>query len=195
MNKMTIPILLALATALFWGCYGPTIGNARAQGPSGAPLWSPFKPYVFIGLAYFAIAIIGGLIMMRLKGDTFDYTGEHYVAAKWGFFAGIFGALGALALTSSMMTSGGKAHLVMPIVFGGAVTVTAIISMIRLGDLSNVSPLLWIGMVMVFGGVVLIAMNTPHGPATVKPAAQPAAQESTETVTAHVSELAEDSTT
>lgn len=200
MNKMTIPILLALATAVFWGCYGPAIGNARLQSPSGAPMWSPYKPYVFVGIAYLVIAIIGGLIMMGVKGDSFSYTGDHYIAAKWGFLAGVVGAFGALTLTSAMMISRGNAHLVMPIVFGGAVTVTAIISMLRLGALGSVSPLLWLGMALVFAGVVLIAKNTPHAQAATKPAAQPAAAyESTGTnaagTTPTLPELAEDSAT
>ena len=46
--KHTLPILFALGTALAWGTYGPVLGNAR----SPEKLWSPFKPYVGIGLAY-----------------------------------------------------------------------------------------------------------------------------------------------
>ncbi len=171
MNKMLVPILFALGTAVFWGCYGPTIGNAQAPRVDGAPLWSPFKPYVFIGIAYLVIAIFGGLVMMSLKGDSFNFTGVHFATAKWGFLAGLLGAFGALCLTSAMMTSKGNALLVMPIVFGGAVSVTAIVSMIKLHAGTNVSPLLWVGMALTVAGVVLVAMNTPHGHAATKPAA------------------------
>ena len=48
-----LPVIFALLTALCWGMYGPTIGNAQSR------LWSPFKPYVFIGIAYLVLAIIG----------------------------------------------------------------------------------------------------------------------------------------
>jgi uncharacterized membrane protein len=169
MNKMWIPILFALGTAFFWGCYGPAIGNAQNPVVDGKPLpigaggWSPYKSYVFIGLAYLVIAVIGGLIMMKVKGDSFSYAGTQFPTAKWGFLAGCLGALGALMLTSAMMTSKGNAMLVMPIVFGGAVTITAIVSVIRLGGFSGISPLLWIGMALTLCGVVLTAMNTPHG--------------------------------
>lgn len=186
MNKMLIPILFALGTALFWGCYGPTIGNAQTPRLDGKPLlppdgWTPFKPYVFIGIAYLVIAIAGGLVMMKVKGDSFTYSAPvpgvdgvtHFSPAKWGFLAGCLGAFGALCLTTAMMTSRGNALLVMPIVFGGAVSVTAIVSIIKLrgqGPL-EINPLLWVGMILTVVGVVLVAMNTPHGHAAKKPAA------------------------
>ena len=186
MNKMLIPILFALGTALFWGCYGPTIGNAASPKVDGRPLlppdgWTPFKPYVFIGIAYLVIAIAGGLVMMKVKGDSFSYSAAvpgvddltHFSPAKWGFLAGSLGAFGALCLTTAMMTSRGNALLVMPIVFGGAVSVTAIVSIIKLrghGPL-DVSPLLWVGIGLTVVGIVLVATNTPHGHASAKPSA------------------------
>ena len=169
MNKMLIPILFAIGTAIFWGCYGPTIGNAQApKTPGSPPLWSPFKPYVFIGVAYLVIAIVGGLIMMKVKGDSFSFSGQHFAPAKWGFLAGCLGAFGALCLTSAMMISKGNALLVMPIVFGGAVSVTALVSALRLKDHVEISPMLWGGMLLTVVGVVIVAMNTPHGHAPAK---------------------------
>lgn len=162
---MLIPILFACGTALCWGLYGPTIQHAR----SATGEWSAFKPYVFIGVAYLVWACVGGLIGMSMKGDTYSYTGTQSPAMTWGFIAGSLGAIGAFSLTSAML-SGGKPLFVMPIVFGGAVTVTAIVSIIELKDLSKVSPMLWVGMVAVFVGVVLVASNTPHASPPKKPA-------------------------
>jgi uncharacterized membrane protein len=185
MNKMLIPILFAVCTAVFWGCYGPTIGNAQTPRIDGRPLmppegWTPFKPYVFIGIAYLVIAIAGGLIMMKVKGDSFTYTGAHFATAKWGFLAGALGAAGALCLTTAMMLSRGNALLVMPIVFGGAVSVTALVSVLRLHGHGTINPLLWVGMALTVVGVVIVAMNTPHGHApSAKP--QPATTTQAET--------------
>ena len=164
MRGLLIPILLALGTALCWGMYGPALGNARSpvKPPEG---WSPFKPYVFIGVAYLVIAIAGGLIAMKLKGDTFSYSGSHLAARNWGFIAGSLGAAGALFLTNAVIISKGNTALVMPIVFGGAVTVNAIFSFLQLRkhpDL-HISPMLWVGMALVGLGVILVAKNTPHG--------------------------------
>lgn len=162
MKALTLPILFAIGTALCWGCYGPVIGNAR----SPQKIYSPFKPYVFIGVAYLVIAIAGGLVMMKLNGDSYSYTEEgHSRAAIWGFLGGTLGALGALCLTSAMLSFQGppKPQLVMPIVFGGAVSVTAIISVIQTHSARTASPWLWVGMVGVVVSIVLVAANTPHG--------------------------------
>lgn len=161
MKPMVIPIVFAAMTALFWGTYGPALGNAqtRLPPPDG---WSSFKPYLFVGLAYLVFGVGGGLLGMLAKGDTFSYVGNHYPPAKWGFLAGAVGALGALSLTTAMMTSRGNAALVMPIVFGGAVTVNAIISAIRFRGHASLSPLLWIGMATVAVGIVIVARNAPH---------------------------------
>ena len=156
--KLFLPILFACLTAMCWGLYGPMIQNARSTTGE----WSPLKPYVFIGVAYLVWAIGGGLVGMYIKQDTFTYAGAHSPAMSWGFIAGTFGAFGALFLTSAMLT-GGKPLFVMPIVFGGAVSVTAIFSIIQLRQVTSTHPLLWAGMAMVVIGVVLVARYTPHG--------------------------------
>lgn len=178
MKNLLVPILFAVGTALCWGMYGPALGNARSTAKP--PEWSPFKPYVFIGVAYLVIAIVGGLIAMKLKGDSFSFTGTHSAARDWGFIAGSLGAAGAFFLTNAVIASRGNTALVMPIVFGGAVTVNAIVSFVKLRSNpdAHFSPALWAGMLLVFLGVVLVAKFTPHGPPP-KPAAQPEAAAAT----------------
>ncbi len=174
MKGLLIPILLAVGTALCWGMYGPAIGNARSTAKP--PEWSPFKPYVFIGVAYLVIAIFGGMIAMKLWGDNFSYSGTQEAARKWGFIGGSLGAAGALFLTSAVVFSKGNTALVMPIVFGGAVTVNGLVSWnkFRANPDISISPALWAGMALVFAGVVLVAIHTPHGPPKKK-VAEPAA--------------------
>ncbi|MEQ9407622.1 MAG: hypothetical protein RIK87_07830 [Fuerstiella sp.] len=181
MKTLLIPILFALGTALCWGMYGPALGNARSA--TRPPEWSPFKPYVFIGVAYLVIAIVGGLIAMKLKGDSFDYSGSHSPARDWGFLAGALGAAGAFFLTNAVISSKGNTALVMPIVFGGAVTVNAIVSYVLLRNNPNlhINPALWGGMVLVVIGVVIVAKFTPHGVA-VKPVSAESAAAAPEAV-------------
>ena len=156
--KLLLPILFALGTALCWGTYGPVLQYARSTAVP--PLWSPFKPYVFIGVAYLVWACAGGLMGMRWKGDSYNFVGAESAAMNWGFVAGTLGALGALSLTAAML-SGGKPLFVMPIVFGGAVSVTAMIAVLQHRG-APINPLLWIGMAAVVVGIVLVAANTPH---------------------------------
>lgn len=154
--KQYLPFVFALGTALCWGLYGPTLGKARI---ADADL-SPFKPYVAIGIAYLVIAILGGSIGMYLKGDSFSPSGA---GAGWGLAAGTLGALGAFSLTLTMFTGGARIpHAVMPVVFGGAVTVTAIYSIVSSGGALSFNPKLGIGIVLMLISVVIITANTPH---------------------------------
>ena len=152
---MKWPVLFALMTGLFWGMYGPALGQSRSA------LLSPFKPYVMIGVGYLIWGIVGGLIGMSYKGDNFSFTGA---GVTWGFIAGTLGAWGAFTLTLAMF-SGGTAmpQVVMPIVFGTAVTVSAIASLLGLRGQVTVSPWLWAGIVGMAVCIVIVAYNTPHG--------------------------------
>lgn len=154
--KALLPFLFAIGTACCWGLYGPTLGKARALGEG-----TPFKPYVGIGVAYLLIAIIGGLIAMAVVGkDKWIFTDT---TSRWGFAAGVLGALGAFSLTLAMFNGGHKIpHAVMPFVFGGAVTVTALYGIVVLGARGNAW--MWIGIVGMGVSAVLVAANTPHGP-------------------------------
>ncbi len=150
---MRYPILFAILTGLCWGFYGPTLAEARAS------LQSPFKPYFAIGIAYLVWATVGGLIGMRINGDALTFTGSGF---SWGFAAGTLGAWGALTLTLAMF-SGGTAmpQIVMPIVFGTAVTVAALTALATVRN-AQASPGLLVGILLVFVGIVLVAYNTPH---------------------------------
>ena len=163
---MRTPILFALLTAVCWGLYGPMLAQARGA------LASPFKPFVFIGLAYLVWGVIGGVIGMVVKGDTFTLSGP---GAVWGFIAGTMGAWGALTLTLAMFTGGtAMPQVVMPVVFGGAVTVSAIYA-IATDRGTSTSPWLWVGIVGIAIGIVLVAYNTPH-PAPQGPSASTAVE-------------------
>jgi drug/metabolite transporter (DMT)-like permease len=174
MSERGLAIFFALATACFWGVYGPTLGFARTPVKIADGGWSAFKPYVFIGVAYLVWGCLGGILAMKYFGDSFSFGGAHKPAAVWGFIAGSLGAFGALTLTFAMMNAKGNAGLVMPIVFGGAVSVTAITTLILLKGQAHAapSPMLWVGMLLVVIGIVLVAKNSPHAPPGAKPPAK-----------------------
>lgn len=161
---MKWPVIFALATAVCWGMYGPALGISRGA------LKSPFKPYVAIGIAYLIWGVGGGVLGMLYKGDSFAFSGT---GIRWGFIAGSLGAWGAFTLTLAMF-SGDRPlpHIVMPIVFGGAVSVSALVAVFSLDKAVKVNPLLYVGVVGMFVCIILVASNTPHA-APHKPPAQP----------------------
>ena len=162
--KALLPFLFALGTALCWGLYGPTLGKARLHDPTS----TPFKAYIGIGFAYLVIAIIGATIVMLLVGkDKAEYT----PSIPWGFGAGTLGAFGAMFLTLAMFSGGAKIpHAVMPVVFGGAVTITALYTIVTSKGTVTGGPLLWVGIIGMGISAVLVAANTPHPHPPKKPA-------------------------
>jgi drug/metabolite transporter (DMT)-like permease len=165
------PIVFALLTGLFWGCYGPTLANARAE------LHSPFKPYVAVGVAYLIVGILGGLVGMKINNEAYNFNGPGF---WWGLGAGTLGALGALCLTFAMFSGGGKfPHVVMSTVFGGATTVAALVSVAQLRGQVEFKPGLWIGILGMFACTILVAYNTPHAGPHKPPAKSPSEQAAT----------------
>lgn len=159
--RTALPFLFALVTALAWGLYGPTLGQARLADATA----SPFKPYLGIGIAYLVVAIAGGAIGMWFRGDNFSLAPLAGSSLAWGFAAGLLGALGAFGLTMAMFSGGARIpHAVMPVVFGGAVTVTAVSTLLLSGGKLRGGPLLWVGIAGVLLSVLLITTNTPHAP-------------------------------
>jgi len=157
-NEKIIGLVFALATALFWGMYGPALGKARVVGET------PFKPYIFIGLAYLIWGMIGGVAAVKLSGQSLTFKPE---TVRWGFIAGSLGAFGALTLTYAMF-SAKDPRLVMPVVFGGATAVSAIVGTLMARSY-HVPPAQILGFALVIVGVVLIQSNAVHGPAPAKP--------------------------
>lgn len=160
-----LPVFFALCTGFFWGTYGSAVAQARNYEKS------PFKPYVMIGVAYLVWGILGGLIGMAVKKDAFTFTAQ---GTFWGFVAGSLGAWGALALTLAMYNGGGATpHIVMSIVFGSAVTVSAIVSLLSTG--AKADPRLYMGIVGLAICIITVAYYTPHaGPGHApKPAETP----------------------
>lgn len=164
---MRWPVIFALLTAVCWGVYGPALGKSRAA------LHSPFTPYVAIGLAYLIWGVGGGVLGMLYNGDQFSLSGSGGV---WGFIAGTLGAWGAFTLTLAMY-SGGTAmpNIVMPIVFGGAVTVSALVSLYSVGNKVPINPMLYVGVVGMFVCIVIVAYFTPHAAPHGKPSSPPPA--------------------
>lgn len=156
-----IGILFACGTALFWGLYGPTLGKSRVMGPGE----TPFKVYVFIGLAYLVWGIIGGLIANKLNGGNFVFQPK---MSTWGFAAGTLGAFGALCLTFAMFNAK-RADLVMPVVFGGATSIAVLTEILSQRPIKAPAWQQMVGFVCVVVGVILVQAFAHHGHGPAKP--------------------------
>ena len=160
-------ILFAYLTVFFWGVYGVILHIGRGGMPAGAELpHAGLKAFLWVGIAYFFVAVLGPLLVLKMRGSNFSFAGP---GITWSFVAGLAGALGAftlvLALGAAAVTMKSAApSAVMPIVFGGAPIVNVIIAMLvhpPAGGLKSLPMPFLAGIVLAAGGAFLVAKYAP----------------------------------
>jgi len=142
--------LFALGAALSWGIYGVLLYKGQVG------LGNPMKALLCVGLAYFALGVIVPLANLGPGGLT-GFTGGGTTMAT---IAGALGAAGAICIIFAFR-NGGIPTYVMPIVFGGAPIVNALLSMALNPPKEHVNPLLYVGMVTTVVGASLVLYFKP----------------------------------
>ena len=157
-----VEVLLAVAlTICCWGAYGPVLhrGQMAMKG-------SRLRPLLCIGLAYFLIAVLVPLSLLKPLGDSGSW---NLGGVLWSLAGGSLGAIGALG-TILAFTLGGKPFTVMPVVFGLAPVINTLTSSAMQGiPLRDVSPFFLAGMLIVGVGAATVLAFAPRGHAP-KPA-------------------------
>ena len=148
-------------TALCWGSYGPVLhkGQAKMGG-------SRLRPFLFVGLAYFVIAVALPLLLQSyLPPDpgTWNFPG-----IAWSLAAGAAGAIGALGIIYAF-NFGGKPIYIMPLVFGGAPVINTLTSTIADQTYNQLEWPFYISLFLVIAGAVTVLTTAPRG----KPKPQP----------------------
>lgn len=170
-------IIFAYLTVLSWGVYGVLLHIGRSGMPMGPETaHAGLKAFLWVGIAYFVVAVVGPLIVLKMRGSNFSFTGP---GMTWSFIAGVAGAAGAftlvLALGAAAATMKGAApSAVMPIVFGGAPVVNAIVAMLvhpPEGGLKSLPLPFVFGLLFAACGGFLVAK---YAPSNRGPAAKPA---------------------
>lgn len=163
-------LLLTFLTVFSWGVYGILLHKGQTlMQPSGtAPISAAilrYKAFLFVGIAYFLVAVLAPLALLVGKGQAF--TGYTSSGAIWSLIAGIAGAIGAFGVLLAF-AEGGKPPAVMSIVFAGAPLVNALIGTILhppAKGLGSVNPRFWIGILLAVTGGFLVARFNPGSPA------------------------------
>ena len=161
-DKNFIWMIASIAlTALCWGSYGPVLhkGQAKMGG-------SRLRPFLFVGLAYFVIAVALPLLLQSyLPPDpgTWNFPG-----IAWSLAAGAAGAIGALGIIYAF-NFGGKPIYIMPLVFGGAPVINTLTSTIADQTYNQLEWPFYISLFLVIAGAVTVLTTAPRG----KPKPQP----------------------
>ena len=180
-------LLFSLLTVACWGVYGVYLH----KGQTGIGLSDPvarYKAFLFVGFAYFLVAVIAPLVMLRLNGKPGDTNFLAYPVAgqMWSLIAGIVGAVGAFGVLLAFGAAPGATPperasyvpVVMSIIFAGAPIVNAFVSMYMThgpaGSRFEIRPQFWIGIVCAALGGSLVALYKPN---PVKEKTPPAAEQ------------------
>jgi hypothetical protein len=149
-----------------WGAYGPVLHKGQAKMGGGR-----LRPFLCVGLAYFAIAVIVPWIL--LGSGIFEEPGGWNVwGVFWSLLAGAAGAVGALGIIYAF-NFGGKPIFIMPLVFGFAPVVNTLTETASKNLLGQVSFYFIGSLAMVIVGAIIVLVFAPRGPKP-KPANEPA---------------------
>jgi hypothetical protein len=167
MRSLLFVVASFLVTILAWGVYGPVLhwGQDAMATAGGA---AQMRPFVCVGLAYFAIGVIVPAVLLKLKGEQGDWTTRGIVFSLAG---GALGAIGAMGIIMAF-NFGGKPIYVMPLVFGGAPVVNSFLTITLTRRMKEIGPIFVAGLVMVLLGAITVLMFSPK--AETEPQAAPA---------------------
>jgi hypothetical protein len=128
---------------------------------------SRLRPLLCIGIAYFLIAVLVPLALLRPMGDPGNWG---IGGTMWSLAAGALGAVGALG-TILAFNCGGKPFTVMPVVFGCAPVINTLTTLaLAHTPTSAISPFFLAGMLVVAVGAATVLLFGPRGHAPAKPA-------------------------
>jgi hypothetical protein len=167
-SRYVLQLLSIAMVAICWGAYGPTLHKGQAAMNN-----SRLRPFLCVGLAYFAIAVVvPNLILAAGPGEASSYTPT---GTTWSLLAGAAGAIGALGIIMAF-NFGGRPVYVMPLVFGGAPVVATLTSTIANHLADQIGPMFLAGLILVIAGAAMVLVFAPkgHGPHPA-PAPVPAA--------------------
>ncbi|MEX2186782.1 MAG: hypothetical protein WD875_08315 [Pirellulales bacterium] len=152
MLRGSLAVVISIAvTAICWGIYGPVI----LQGQFA--MESRLRPFVCVGIAYFVIAVVAPVLLLRSQGEKGGWT---MTGLTWSLAAGALGALGALGVILAFSFKG-KPVFVMPLVFGLAPVVNTAVTMYFAKSFKQAGPLFLAGLILVAIGAVTVLVAKP----------------------------------
>lgn len=169
-----IMIVLSIGlTASCWGSYGPVLhkGQMKMAG-------SRLRPFMCVGLAYFAIAVVVPSILMPAFSEPGGWgVGLRNMGVLWSLGGGAAGAFGALGIVYAF-NFGGKPIFVMPLVFGCAPVVNTFVTMLSQGTFDQIKPVFLLSLALVITGAVTVLVFAPKPGKPGKPGKQEPSQDS-----------------
>jgi hypothetical protein len=135
-------LFYALLTVATWGLYGVYLHSGQLA--MGDPINGRYKAFLFVGVAYFIIAVLAPLLVLKING----------------------GALGAIGAFGILLAFGAKGTptVVMAIVFACAPIVNALASILMhppKGGWGGIAWQFWLGATFAIAGGFLVSYYKP----------------------------------
>lgn len=179
-------IYFALMTVICWGVYGVFLHTGQLG--MADPVNGRYKAFLFVGIAYFLTAVLAPLLLLVVKGASWNYPAR---GMWWSLIAGIVGAAGALGVLLAFGAKG-TPPVVMSIVFAGAPIVNALYSLSQhppAGGWGAIRPQFYLGILLAALGGCLVTLykpaQVPAKPAATALAAQSQSQSQSQGPRAH----------
>ena len=142
-------LFYALLTVATWGLYGVYLHSG--QMAMGDPVNGRYKAFLFVGIAYFIIAVLAPLLVLKVNGADFSFPAK----GIWlSLFAGTLGAIGAFGILLAFGAKGSPT-VVMSIVFAAAPIVNAVAATMMHPPKDGWGGIAW----QFYAGIVLAAVG------------------------------------
>lgn len=115
-------LIYALMTVLAWGLYGMMLHSGQVAMGDAAN--GRYKAFLWVGVAYFLTAVLAPLVILLVRGASWQMPGK---GITWSLIAGLVGAAGAFCVLLAFGAKGSPS-VVMSIVFAGAPVINAIVA-------------------------------------------------------------------
>ncbi len=155
-------VLLTIAN---WGLYGVFLH--KGQVLMGDPAQGRYKAFLFVGIAYFLVAVLAPLALLLINKATWQFTGG---GMTWSLIAGVVGAIGAFGVLLAF-GGGGSPAVVMSLIFAGAPIVNAVVAISMAGQWKQINAPFVAGILLAALGAYLVVTYKPapgqHAPPPV----------------------------
>lgn len=157
MQGLPFVLLFTALTFISWGAYGPLLRHGTV-----AMHHDGLKAFVGVGLAYFVIAVIVPLLVLRQKGEKGNWS---FAGTTYSIIAGSVGAIGALGIILALVFKGNPVY-VMPLVFGFAPIVNTLVTSWMGRSIQNIKPIFVAGIIAASLGAGGVLFFKPQPPAS-----------------------------
>jgi hypothetical protein len=172
MSKAFAFLPFVFLTIICWGNYGVLMHQGKEL------MGDALRPFVGVGFAYFAIAVLVPTALLVIKGEKGNWSRSGVFLS---LFAGAVGALGALGVILAFSFKA-KPLYVMPLVFGGAPVVNTLVTMAMSQNLEKIKPIFLLGILMAaLGGAGVLVFKPSEAPKSTKTAEMVGVDSSEET--------------